>query len=98
MNDIVIDSNAPVEYYNLQGVRVSTPAPGLYIRRQGNTATKVLVRKPVKLKRPKLRRPVPRSFFVPYRYMYIPCRDVPSARRTGQSSGMARGVAEPYEM
>ena len=44
MNDIVIDQNAPVEYYNLQGVRVANPAPGLYIRRQGNTATKVLVR------------------------------------------------------
>ena len=44
VNDIVIDRNAPVEYYNLQGVRVETPAPGLYIRRQGNTATKVLVK------------------------------------------------------
>ena len=44
VNDIVIDQNAPVEYYNLQGVRVETPAPGFYIRRQGNTATKVLVR------------------------------------------------------
>lgn len=38
------DSNAPVEYYNLQGVRVDNPANGLYIRRQGNTVTKVLVR------------------------------------------------------
>lgn len=38
------DSNAPVEYYNLQGVRVDSPANGLYIRRQGNTVTKVLVR------------------------------------------------------
>ena len=44
VNDIVIDQNAPVEYYNLQGVRVETPAPGFYIRRQGNTAIKVLVR------------------------------------------------------
>lgn len=37
-------NNAPVEYYNLQGVRVANPANGLYIRRQGSTATKVLVR------------------------------------------------------
>lgn len=38
------DDNAPVEYYNLQGVRVANPTNGLYIRRQGNTATKVLVK------------------------------------------------------
>lgn len=41
---IEIDANAPVEYYNLQGVRVANPENGLYIRRQGNTATKVLVK------------------------------------------------------
>lgn len=36
------DENAPVEYYNLQGIRVSdNPAPGLYIRRQGNKVSKV---------------------------------------------------------
>ena len=30
------------EYYNLQGIRVHQPlAPGIYIRRQGNTVTKV---------------------------------------------------------
>lgn len=45
VNDIVVDRNdAPVEYYNLQGVRVDNPACGLYIRRQGNEATKVVVR------------------------------------------------------
>lgn len=34
---------APVEYYNLQGIRVNadTLAPGIYIRRQGNAVTKV---------------------------------------------------------
>lgn len=37
-------NNAPVEYYNLQGVRVANPTNGLYIRRQGSTATKVLIR------------------------------------------------------
>ncbi len=40
----VDDSNAPVEYYNLQGVRVDNPANGLYIRRQGNNVTKVIVK------------------------------------------------------
>jgi hypothetical protein len=38
------NENAPVEYYNLQGVRVSNPANGLYIRRQGNQASKVLIK------------------------------------------------------
>lgn len=38
------DSNA--EYYNLQGVRVASDnlTPGLYIRRSGRTATKVMIR------------------------------------------------------
>lgn len=44
IENISIDENAPVEYFNLQGVRVDNPANGLYIRRQGNTATKVLVK------------------------------------------------------
>lgn len=36
------DSNAPVEYYNLQGIRVANPRSGsIYIKRQGNKATKV---------------------------------------------------------
>lgn len=38
------EANAPVEYYNLQGIRVAEPSNGLYIRRQGNTATKVYIR------------------------------------------------------
>ena len=44
IDDVVVDENAPVEYYNLQGVRVDNPENGLYIRRQGNKATKVLVK------------------------------------------------------
>ena len=40
----VADENAPVEYYNLQGVKVANPESGLYIRRQGNIATKVLIK------------------------------------------------------
>lgn len=36
------NSNAPVEYYNLQGMRVAAPAAGqVYIRRQGTEAAKV---------------------------------------------------------
>ena len=36
------DNNAPVEYFNLQGVRVSNPAAGgLYIKRQGTKTAKV---------------------------------------------------------
>jgi hypothetical protein len=45
-NIIANESNAPVEVYNLSGVRVNAenlPA-GLYIRRQGNTASKFVVR------------------------------------------------------
>ncbi len=42
--DAVADSEAPVEYYNLQGQRVLNPSAGLYIRRQGAKATKELIR------------------------------------------------------
>ena len=38
------DADAPVEYYDMQGRRVVNPAAGLYIRRQGNTVTKVIVK------------------------------------------------------
>lgn len=47
VSDICVDNadtDAPVEYYNLQGIRVAEPSNGLFIRRQGNTATKVLVK------------------------------------------------------
>ena len=40
------DAYAAVEYYNLQGIRIDAEnmTPGLYIRRQGRTTAKVLVR------------------------------------------------------
>ncbi|MDE5812013.1 MAG: right-handed parallel beta-helix repeat-containing protein [Muribaculaceae bacterium] len=38
------NSNAPAEYFNLQGIRVDEPVSGLYIRRQGNQATKQIIR------------------------------------------------------
>ena len=37
-------ADAPVEYFNLQGQPVATPAPGRYIRRQGPKSSKVLVK------------------------------------------------------
>lgn len=38
------DDNAPVTYYTLQGVQVENPTAGLYIARQGNQVSKVLIR------------------------------------------------------
>ena len=39
------DRNAPVEYYNLQGIRVSAPsASGFYIVRQGSKVEKIFVK------------------------------------------------------
>ena len=45
IHDVQLDknTNAPVEYYNLQGIRVSEPTKGgIYIRRQGNVSTKIM--------------------------------------------------------
>lgn len=49
VSDIIADdpeSNGPVYYYNLQGqsVRPATAGPGVYIRRQGNKATKIAIK------------------------------------------------------
>jgi len=38
------DATAPVEYFNLQGVRVANPENGLYIAKQGKKVSKVLVK------------------------------------------------------
>lgn len=38
------NANAPVEYYNLQGVRVENPANGIFVRRQGKAVSKVVIR------------------------------------------------------
>ncbi|MFG6428249.1 MAG: hypothetical protein K1W14_17870 [Muribaculaceae bacterium] len=45
VNEVEIDENAPVEYYNLQGVRVNAASDmkGIYIRKQGNKSTKVVL-------------------------------------------------------
>lgn len=38
------DEYAPVEFYNMQGIRVNGDQPGLYIRRQGARSSKVLLK------------------------------------------------------
>lgn len=48
LEEIGIDTNnGPVEYYNLQGIRISSDnlTPGFYIIRQGSKAAKVLITK-----------------------------------------------------
>lgn len=44
INAVEVDANAPVEYYNILGVKVEQPTTGVYIRRQGKSVTKVIVR------------------------------------------------------
>ena len=36
--------NAPVEYYNINGMRVANPSNGIFIRKQGSKTTKVVIR------------------------------------------------------
>ncbi len=43
INNITVDENAPVEYFNLQGIRVANPENGLFIRRQGKNVSKVIL-------------------------------------------------------
>ncbi len=46
VNDIIVsDENVPVEYFNLQGMKVTDPENGLYIVRQGNKVSKKFIRK-----------------------------------------------------
>lgn len=44
IDSVVVEEDAPVVYYNLQGVKVANPENGVYIMRQGDKATKVLVK------------------------------------------------------
>lgn len=43
VEDLVVsdDETAPVEYYNLQGIRVANPENGVFIRRQGSKVSKI---------------------------------------------------------
>lgn len=42
--DSIGDDNASIEYYNLNGVKVSEPANGIFIRRNGSKTEKVIIR------------------------------------------------------
>jgi hypothetical protein len=46
VSNIAVDNtdNAPVEYYNLQGVRVLNPSNGIYIARQGCKSYKIILK------------------------------------------------------
>lgn len=41
VGEIDTDADAPVEYYNLNGVRVANPEKGIYIKKQGSKTSKV---------------------------------------------------------
>lgn len=43
-NTIIADENSPIEYYNLQGVKVATPQHGVYIKKQGSKTSKVFLK------------------------------------------------------
>lgn len=40
--DGILDEDSPVEYYNLNGQKVLNPDNGIFIRRQGSVATKII--------------------------------------------------------
>jgi hypothetical protein len=44
VESVASDTEAPVEYYNLNGLRVTNPENGLYIRRQGSAVSKVMLK------------------------------------------------------
>lgn len=44
IGSIEADENAPVEYYNMQGMRVDNPANGIFIVKQGKKVTKQVIR------------------------------------------------------
>ncbi len=39
----IVETSAPVEYFNLQGMRVANPENGVYIKRQGGKVSKVVM-------------------------------------------------------
>ena len=43
IEEVDADENAPVEYYNLQGVKVENPENGIFIKKQGKKTTKVVM-------------------------------------------------------
>ena len=43
IENVIVEDDETVEYYNLQGVKIVNPSSGLYIKRQGNKVTKVIL-------------------------------------------------------
>ncbi len=43
VEETLVDDNAPVEYYNLQGMKVANPENGIFIKKQGIKVTKVIL-------------------------------------------------------
>lgn len=43
IDTVVTDTDTPVEYFNLLGVKVDAPKGGIYIRHQGSETTKVIM-------------------------------------------------------
>lgn len=43
IENIFPDDNNPIEYYNMQGIRVTKPNKGLYIKKQGSKITKIIL-------------------------------------------------------
>ena len=43
LDKISDDSNSPVEFYNLQGVKISNPQKGIFIKKQGSKTTKLVL-------------------------------------------------------
>lgn len=43
VEEVEVDVNAPVEYYNLQGVKVVNPENGIFIKKQGTKVEKVVL-------------------------------------------------------
>ena len=42
--NVEVNENAPVEYYNLQGVKVADPSNGIFIRKQGSKTSKIAIK------------------------------------------------------
>lgn len=43
IENVNTDADEPVEYYNLQGVKVVNPSKGVFVKKQGNNTTKVVL-------------------------------------------------------
>lgn len=44
VQEVIENADAPVEFYNLNGMKVENPSNGIFIRKQGNKTSKIIVR------------------------------------------------------